>query len=69
MTTEYNNFRFYHCKEDWNSLKCELVENPYVLPCEQNTKLVYIYKLFPKIFDSFIIRNNYYKQKNIIISN
>ncbi len=51
-----DDYRFYHCYEDWSALKCTKVESPSVSPTRENTKLLFVKKFIPERFDSKILK-------------
>lgn len=51
-----DDYRYYHCYEDWNSLNCKRVESPSVQPSHENTKLLFVKKYIPEKLDSQILK-------------
>ena len=61
-----NLYRFYHCYQQPCSIVCHPVDNETVLPSRQNSRLLFVPKYIPELFDTFILKYNYYKQLQII---
>lgn len=61
-----SDFRFYHCYERFNSVVCHTVENAYILPTKENTRLLFVPKYVPKIFDTLVLNYKYYNSVKII---
>ena len=51
-----NEYRFYHCRLDYNGLKCKKVDGPSVLPSEDNTKLLFVKSYIPERLDKYILK-------------
>lgn len=55
-----NEYRFYHCYQKPCSVVCHPVENEHALPSEQNSRLLFVSKYVPKIFDTLVLNYKYY---------
>lgn len=63
-----DDYRYYHCYEEWNGLKCKKVESPSVQPNHENTKLLFVKRYIPEKFDSQILKYKW-MPTNVTIEN
>lgn len=49
-------YRYYHCKIDWNGLKCNKVDGPHVKPKGDNVKLLFVKSYIPEKLDGLILK-------------
>ena len=63
-----NEYRFYHCYQKPFSIVCHPVENEHTLPSEQNSRLLFVSKYVPKMFDTLVLNYKYCKRVTIVQS-
>ena len=61
-----HDYRFYHCYQKPFSIVCHSVDNQNILPSEPNSRLLFVPKYVPKMFDTMILTYKYYKSVKII---
>jgi hypothetical protein len=61
-----NNYRFYHCYQTPFSIVCHSVVNEYVVPSKENSRLLFVSKYIPEVFDVLVLNYKYYKSVKII---
>ena len=61
-----HNYRFYHCYQKPFSTVCHPVDNQSVLSSEPNSRLLFVSKYVPEIFDTIVLTYKYYKGVKII---
>ena len=49
-------YRYYHCRLDWDGLECKKVEGSQVVPKEDYTKLLFVKRYFPERLDKHILK-------------
>jgi hypothetical protein len=54
-----NEYRFYHCYQTPFSIVCHPVENEHILPSEQNSRLLFVPKYVPTMFDTLVLNYKY----------
>ena len=51
-----DDYRFYHCHNYYNGLKCKKVDGPSVLPSEDCTELIFVKSYIPERLDRYILK-------------
>lgn len=51
-----DDYRFYHCRLDYNGLKCKKVDGPSVMPSEDYTKLLFVKRYIPERLDKYVLK-------------
>jgi hypothetical protein len=64
-----NDYRYYHCYQDWNGLKCKRVDGPETMPTEKWTKLLFVKSYIPERFDKHILKYQWMPDRVIIEDN
>jgi hypothetical protein len=59
-------YRFYHCYQKPFSIVCYPVDNENILPSEPNSRLLFVSKYIPEVFDTFLLNYKYYKNVKIM---
>jgi hypothetical protein len=67
--SQSNNYRFYHCHQDLNGLKCKKVEGPSTMPTDEWTKLLFVKSYIPERFDKHILKYQWMPDRVIIEEN
>jgi len=58
-------YRFYHCYQKPVSNVCYPVDNEHILPSKPDSRLLFVPKYLPEIFDILVLNYTYYKSVNI----
>lgn len=61
-----DNYRYYHCRLDWNGLKCKKVDGPSVLSSEEYTKLLFVNSYIPERLDKQILKYKWIPDQVVI---
>ncbi len=61
-----NEYRYYHCHDNWNCLKCKKVDGPSVMSSQENTKLLFVKSYIPEQLDKYILKYKWIPE-NVII--
>ena len=61
-----DDYRFYHCRLDYNGLKCKKVDGSGVMPSEDYTKLLFVKRYIPERFDRHILKYKWIPDRVII---
>jgi hypothetical protein len=61
-----DDYRFYHCRLDYNGLKCKRVDGPSVVPSEDYTKLLFVKHYIPERLDRHILKYQWIPDRVII---
>jgi hypothetical protein len=64
-TMNHNKYRFYHCYQNPFSIVCYPVENETIQPSEPNSRLLFVSKYVPEMFDTLVLNYKYYKHVKI----
>jgi len=59
-------YRFYHCYQKPFSIVCYPVDNENILPSEPNSRLLFVSKYVPEVFDTLLLNYKYYKNVKIM---
>ena len=65
-TKRNDDYRFYHCRLDYNGLKCKKVDESGVMPSEDYTKLLFVKRYIPERFDRYILKYQWIPDRVII---
>lgn len=60
-----NEYRFYHCYQKPSVIVCHPVDNETAPSSEPNSRLLFVSKYVPQMFDSLVL--NYKYHRNVII--
>lgn len=61
-----NEYRYYHCHLDWNSIKCKKVDGPSTMPTRDDSLLLFVKSYIPERFDSQVLKYKWIPNKVII---
>jgi hypothetical protein len=61
-----NEYRYYHCHLDWNSLNCKKVDGPSTMPTRDDSLLLFVKSYIPERFDSQVLKYKWIPNKVII---
>jgi hypothetical protein len=61
-----NKYRFYHCYQKPFSIVCYPVDNENTLSSEPNSRLLFVSKYVPEVFDTLVLNYKYYQNVKII---
>ncbi len=61
--TEY---RYYHCRLDWDGLFCKQVDGPHVMPTQDCTKLLFVKRSIPEQLDKYVLHYKWAPDRVII---
>ena len=61
-----NKYRFYHCYQKPFTIVCYPVDNENTLPSEPNSRLLFVSKYVPEVFDILVLNYKYYQNVKII---
>jgi len=61
-----NKYRFYHCYQKPFLIVCYPVDNENILPSEPNSRLLFVSKYVPEVFDTLVLNYKYYQNVKII---
>ena len=61
-----DDYRYYHCRLDWDGLNCKKVDGPSVLPSEDYTKLLFVKSYIPERLDSQILKYQWIPDRVVI---
>ena len=60
-----NDYRFYHCYDKPLSIVCYPVDNENILPLKSDSRLLFVSKYIPEIFDTLVLNYKYHKSVHI----
>lgn len=63
---EPDDYRYYHCRPDWDGLKCKKVDGPNVLSSEEGSKLFFVKSYIPERLDGQILKYKWIPYRVII---
>ena len=63
-----NKYRFYHCYQKPSIIVCYPVDNESIPPSEPNSRLLFVSKYVPQVFDSLILNYKYHRNVTIVRS-
>ena len=61
-----NDYRFYHCYQKPSSIVCYSVDNEHTIPSEPNSRLLFVPKYIPEVFDTVVLNYKYYQSVKIV---
>lgn len=64
-----NEYRYYHCHQELNGLKCKKIEGPSTTPTHEWTRLLFIKSYVPESFDKYILKYKWLPDVVIIEDN
>jgi hypothetical protein len=66
-TPKDNKYRYYICHTNWaNDLECRQVSSPSAESKENNTRLLFVNKFIPEIFDPILLKKRFMPTRVII---
>jgi len=60
-----NEYRFFHCYQKPGSIVCYPVDNEDVQPSQANSRLLFVPKYLPEIFDTLVLNYKYHQRVHI----
>ena len=61
-----NEYRFYHCYQKPFSIDCHPVDDEHIMPVEPNSRLLFVPKYIPEVFDTVVLNYKYYQSVKIV---